>query len=119
MATKNKGHENLVPLDKRTRAEQRQIASKGGKASGKARRQRKTLKESMNTLLSLPINNAKDFNAVSKMGVDMEDMDNSQLIILALFKRAKSGDVYAIKELRELIGEENDAGEVVNIIDDL
>ena len=119
MATKNKGHENLVPQDKRTKAEQRQIASKGGKASGKSRRQRKTLKESMNTLLSLPINNTKDFNAVSKMGIDLEDMDNSQLIILALFKRAKSGDVYAIKEIRELIGEENEAGEVVKIVDDL
>lgn len=31
------GHENLIPFNKRTEAEQRAIQSKGGKASGKSR----------------------------------------------------------------------------------
>lgn len=103
---KNKGHKNLIPFDKRTEAEQRKIATDGGKASGEARRKRKSLKDSMNTLLDLPVTNAKDFNKVAKMGIDIEDIDNSQLIVLALFNRAKSGDVMAIKELRNLIGED-------------
>ena len=37
--------ENLVSLADRTMEEQRAIASAGGKASGEARRKRKTLKE--------------------------------------------------------------------------
>lgn len=103
---KKKGHDNLIPFDQRTQDEQRRIAVEGGKASGESRRRRKSLKDSMNALLDLPVSNAKDFNKAAKMGIDIENIDNSQLIVLALFNRAKAGDVMAIKELRNLIGED-------------
>ncbi len=38
-------NDNLIPQNKRTKEEQREIARKGGIASGKARKERKTLKE--------------------------------------------------------------------------
>ena len=41
----NKGHDNLIPFDKLTEAEQREIAKKGGKASGKARREKADFKK--------------------------------------------------------------------------
>lgn len=44
--------DNLVPQNKRTKEEQRKIASMGGKASAKARRARKTLREELILLLS-------------------------------------------------------------------
>ena len=57
------------------------------------------------------------------MGIDIEDIDNSQLIVLALFNRAKSGDVAAIKELRNLIGEDSaedkSAGQLERLIEGL
>ena len=40
----NKGHDNLIPINQRTTAEQRAIATKGGKASGKARREKADFK---------------------------------------------------------------------------
>ena len=40
----HKGSENLVPLNKRTKAEQRKITKKGGIASGKARREKADFK---------------------------------------------------------------------------
>ena len=106
---KRKGIENLIPLNKVTKEQQRKTASKGGKASAEAKRKRKSLKESMNTLLSLDIKNTKDWNKVAAMGIDPGEIDNSQLVILALFNRAKTGDVFAIKELRDLIGEEHES----------
>lgn len=45
------GTKNLIPLNKRTKEEQTQIATKGGKASGEARRKRKTLKEQLLLML--------------------------------------------------------------------
>ena len=111
--------QNLVPLPKRSKEAQREIRSKGGKAGAEAKRRRKTLKESMNALLDLPISNVRDYNKVARMGINIEDIDNSQLVIVALFNRAKSGDVYAIKELREIVGEDTSMGEPVKIIDDL
>lgn len=44
--------DNLIPQSERTKDEQRAIASAGGKASGAARRARKTLKEELLLLLS-------------------------------------------------------------------
>ena len=110
MATKkNKGHDNLIPLPQRTKEEQRRIAVEGGKASGEARRKRKALKESMNALLELPIVGNGIIEKMAELGIKTEDMDNSQLVVVALFQQACSGDVPAIKELRNLIGED-DAG---------
>lgn len=39
--------DNLIPQNKRTKSEQRQIAKKGGIASGKARRQKADLRKAM------------------------------------------------------------------------
>lgn len=97
---------NLKPV--RTTSEARERGRNGGKASGKARRKRKALRQSMCDLLELPVHNARDFNKLSAMGLDMEDIDNSQLLVLALFNQAKKGDVAAFKEIRGLIGEASD-----------
>ena len=47
---------NLIPFNKQTESEQREIARKGGIKSGEIRRQRKAMKEQMEMLLALPFN---------------------------------------------------------------
>ena len=42
--------ENLIPMDERTENEQREIARKGGKKSGEARRRKKDMKAKMKLL---------------------------------------------------------------------
>ena len=96
---------NLIPFNERTEEEQKKIASKGEKASGVARRARKTLRENMELLLSLPVN-TKYQKALATLGVNKENADNAMLVTAALFKSAISGDVSAIKELRNLVGED-------------
>lgn len=46
-----KGQENLVPLNKRTKEEQREIQIAGGIASGKARKEKATMKKTLEMLL--------------------------------------------------------------------
>lgn len=43
--------QNLIPLSQRTKEEQREIQSKGGKASGEVRRQRQQLREAIQGIL--------------------------------------------------------------------
>ncbi|MEG1754342.1 MAG: hypothetical protein RR234_10565 [Christensenella sp.] len=95
---------NLIAI--RSTARARELGAKGGKAAAENNRKRKALKESMNTLLNLPISNTRDYNKIAQMGIQAEDIDNSQLIVLALFNKARGGDVPAIKELRALIDED-------------
>lgn len=115
---------NLVPFTSEQSREEAVInGRKGGVASGQAKRRRKLLRDSMNALLELPVSSTKEYNALIKIGIDIEDIDNSQLIVLALFNKAKSGDVAAIKELRNLIGEDSaedkSAGQLERLIEGL
>ena len=77
------GQENLVPQSERTKEEQREIARKGGIASGKARREKKIFKEAIE----------------KQLGQSIDSM------IESMIKQAKSGNVQAITFLRDTIGE--------------
>ena len=86
--------ENLINQSMRTKEEQRKIATMGGKASGEARRRKKTLKETLITLL-----NAENYE------VDGKKVDGYIATAFALIKKASKGDVSAITALRDTIGE--------------
>src|SRR5574344_360045 len=77
--------ENLIPQSERTKEEQKKIAVMGGKASGKSRRARKTLKEELLLLLSKG--------------------DMQQKVSLSLLNQALNGNVKAFEVLRDSIGE--------------
>ena len=96
---------NLIPLNKRTKSEQREIASSGGKASVQSRRKKKTLKDCMKQLLSLPVDNEEIREYLAVMGFDEEDADNRMMMTIGLFRAAAAGNVPAFRETRELIGE--------------
>lgn len=49
--------ENLIPINQRTKSEQREIQKKGGLASGKRRRQQADLRRAFQTLLRSEVNN--------------------------------------------------------------
>lgn len=95
--------QNLVPFGERTESEQREIASAGGKASGKARRRKKNLKQKMQLLLSLPAAD-NDQAELSAMGVDPEDMDNEMVLVKALFLAAAAGDTKAFDRIQDVLG---------------
>lgn len=98
---------NLIPLNQRTKSEQRRIASEGGRASGAARRRRKALRECMTELLDLPVTSGAHYNALMALGLDAEDIDNRMLLTAALFQNAvTTGDPKAFREVRDLLGED-------------
>lgn len=101
---------NLKPIKSKSRA--RELGQKGGQAFAANQRKRKALKDSMNALLELVPSDTRDYNRLVRAGIPLDEIDNSQLIVLALFNRAKAGDVAAIKELRSLIGEDNETADV-------
>ena len=54
--------ENLIPMDQRSEAEARELGAKGGKASGAARRRKRSLKEAADLYLSLPVSDRRRWN---------------------------------------------------------
>lgn len=109
------GKDNLIPMNQRTEEEQREIASKGGKASVEARRRKKTMRENLEILLALPlqggksadIEKAKDLKSFSNANMTVE-----QALIMAQIKKAAKGDLDAFEAIRDLIGEKVSKTEV-------
>lgn len=54
------GHDNLIPGNKRSKEEVREIGKKGGRASVAARRRKKALKEVLNETLGIRIGDIQD-----------------------------------------------------------
>lgn len=94
---------NLVPNSARTPSERRENASKAGIASGKARRRKKSLKQKMQLLLSLPAA-GNDQAELAAMGVEPGDMDNEMVLIKALFLAAAEGDTKAFDRIQDVLG---------------
>lgn len=78
---------NLIPLNKRTKKEQREIARNGGKKSGEVRREKKKLSEFYTDII------AKRF--------DMEGEKSLDAIISRILERGDSATVSFLKEIRE------------------
>ena len=98
---------NLIPFNKRTESEQREIAQQGGIASGKARRRKRSMKEAADYYLSLPETDRRSVNALLRDAVDPEDIDNQMAVIKGITARAKKGDPQAVNVLLKMLGEDN------------
>ena len=82
--------QNLVPFGERTE-------------SGKSRRRKKTLKQKMQLLISLPAAD-NDQTELAAMGIDPEDMDNEMVLVKALFLAAAEGDTKAFDRIQDVLG---------------
>ena len=105
------GYKNLVPLNERTKEEQRTIQQDGGIASGAARRRKRSMKEAADLYLSLPVSDRKMWNKISRRGVDPDDIDNQMAMIIGLTMAATAGDAKAAKVIVDLLGEDSHSGE--------
>lgn len=83
-------NENLVSLADRTTAEKREIAIKGGKASGKARREKATMISTLKMLLDQEYKNGMTYREMATLG---------------LIRGAVKGNALNYKTMVELLGE--------------
>ena len=113
--------QNLIPLNKRTKSEQREYAKKGGQKSGEVRRKRKAMKEQMEMLLSLPFKSTKQLNFMKDLGIEEDNIDNQMALIVAMYGKALKGDVQAFNTIREVVQDEKTVKDEdrVQIINDL
>lgn len=101
------GQENLIPMNERTEEEQREIARMGGIASGKARKEKKMLKDLLEEALSKGT-----------------ETDNEYInITLALIRQANEGNVKAYEVIRDTLGQKpvdkvEHSGAIPVVIDD-
>lgn len=114
---------NLIPFNKRTESEKREITKKGGIESGKSRRRKRDTAELVNVLLNSKLK-GKDIDKLKTVSdeVEEEDMTVNALMVAGQIKSAMAGNVKAFEclqsyQLRAEKSEDADAGYSIPITD--
>lgn len=102
-----KTNENLIPQNKRTKAERREIARQGGIASGKARREKKQVRDFINAWL--------DEEHTDKSGnvLTGAEMLASKIVQMSI----KDGNMKSVEMLLALAGQKPAEKVIVSDID--
>ena len=99
---------NLIPNSQRSPSELKAMTSKGGKRSGEVRRQRKTQREQLQLLLSLPLKNPKAKEQIKNLGIEDTEINNQMAMNVAMFNlilKGGKGAVQAYNSINDLIGD--------------
>lgn len=96
-------NENLIPLNERTKDEQRKIQKKGGIASGKVRREKADLKKKVNQILEMDVFSPQLKEMLEEKGLSAT---NQTAVATVLLQKALKGDMRAIELLAKMNGNE-------------
>lgn len=103
--------ENLIPMDQRSQSEAREFGKKGGKASGEARRRKKTMRQTASMLLGMDLAGgesefvAKLTSRLRAFGLSEENATYQEVLIASILLKAMKGDVRAAEYIRDIAGE--------------
>jgi hypothetical protein len=104
--------DNLLKAEDLTPNERRESARKAGIASGKARREKKALKDTLEELLAMPIKDgqSQEIDKIKSIaGIKGKNITMQEAIMVAMLNKAAKGDVRAAEYVRDTIGQKPDS----------
>lgn len=102
--------ENLIPTNKRSKEEAREIGRKGGIASGRKRRERRQMREELDMLMSMPLNDTgkpanieklRAFEQIEGKNIDVQ----TAVLVTTVQKYIKTGDPRLLRLILDILGE--------------
>lgn len=91
--------QNLIPANKRTKDEHREIAKKGGIASGKARRKKANLRKAFETILQAEVASPNVKKQLEDLGFEST---NEMALAMVMMQKAMKGNVRAFEQISKL-----------------
>lgn len=91
--------QNLIPANKRSKSEARENGSKGGIASGKARRKKANLKKAFETILQAEVASPNVKKQLEDLGFDST---NEMALAMVMMQKAMKGNVRAFEQISRL-----------------
>ncbi len=96
--------QNLIPMNKRTESEQREIAKKGGKASGRSRRDKREQRDVILDIMSMPLEEGYMDKIQALAQAKGSNISVNAAIVIEQVKKALEGDTKAAEYLRDTAG---------------
>lgn len=81
------------------------MGKKGGKASGKKKREQKKFKELCDDFLSRKLSQNEFKEHLQDLGIDSEDMTNKMAMVIGMWEASISGNTKAFELIQNTIGE--------------
>lgn len=106
---------NLIPLNERTKEEQREIAKKGGIASGKARRKKKLLRQILDEIGESRLNTDEAKDIAKALSINKRDVTYDVAVMFKAVNEALGGNIKAMEFIRDTRGQNNKNDNGVNI----
>lgn len=95
---------DLIPMNKRSPEERKRISQLGVEARKQKAKERKTLQMCMRELLSMNIEaHTKKAELLKRYGFTNDELNNKNLLMVALFQKGLTGDVGAIKQIVDMM----------------
>lgn len=91
--------QNLIPTNKRSKSEARKNGSKGGIASGKARRKKANLRKAFETILQAEVASPNVKKQLEELGFDST---NEMALAMVMMQKAMKGNVRAFEQISRL-----------------
>ena len=96
--------ENLIPMNERTKEEQREIARQGGIASGKVRKQQADLKKRLKEIANMALR-AGDIEEITTLAdAKSANLSVSDALLVKLVAMALGGNIKAMNTLMGMLG---------------
>ena len=96
--------ENLIPMNERTKSEQREIARMGGIESGRVRKQNADIRKRLREIVSMPLNDGEIKDIKTLADAKGANLSISDAIVVKLVTMALSGNIKAMNKVTELLG---------------
>lgn len=101
-----KQKDNLIPFNKMTVERQREIASLGGKRSQEVRKQKKTMRETLQMIMDLKVSNPHYQEVMKDYKIKSKDQTNQTALMMNLYERAlNSKTLDELNEILEILGQ--------------
>ena len=104
---------NLMPIkevnSRRTREKHSEDSRKGGKSSGKARREKKTIQNILSTLCDSKCSDIPQFNKIAaKLGLDGDKSVKELFTLVSTLNALKTAKMDDLGKMAELLGEQSE-----------
>ena len=96
--------ENLIPMNERTKDEQRRIATMGGIASGVSRRQTADMKKRLKEIVNMALRDGKIDDITTLADAKNANLSIADALLVKLVLMALNGNVKAMNTLMGMLG---------------
>ena len=99
--------ENLIPMNERTKEEQRKIARQGGIASGKARKQKADMRKRLQEIVGMALRDGKIDRIKTLADAKNANLSISDALLVKMVLMALNGNIKAMNTLMGMLETDN------------